>query len=165
MAVLMDSVSLAEDGTGALGLFRISLREKAEPFQIARAMMVRNLAVSPRGDEVAVLTPSGKIMMYSTRSHEPGSGLKIPDQFAPLKWSSDGKSLFVQDLRMASVLPSSVYRFELASAKLRPWNRIAPLDRTGVNAVTGVVIAEDEQHYAYSYRRVLSELFAVQGLQ
>src|SRR5207237_3363280 len=72
-----EAIVLAEDGTGVLGLFRISLREKAEPFQIARAMMVRNLAVSPRGDEVAVLAPSGKTMMYSTRSHEPGSGLKI----------------------------------------------------------------------------------------
>src|SRR5205085_10465385 len=40
-----EAIALAEDRTGALGLFRISLREKAQPFQIAEAMMVRNLAV------------------------------------------------------------------------------------------------------------------------
>jgi hypothetical protein len=40
---------------------------------------------------------------------------------------------------------------------------LTPRDPTGVNAVTGVAIASDEQSYVYSYRRVLSELYVAEG--
>ena len=158
------AVALAEDQTGALGLFRISLRDKTPPFRIAGPMMVRNIAVSPEGSRAAVLTPAGKVVLYSTIQAGAPVELTLPPGFAPLKWSANGESLFVQDLRVASELPSSVYRFELQTGALRLWKKIAPADPIGVNAVTGVAIADDEQHYVYSYRRVLSELFTVQGL-
>jgi hypothetical protein len=34
-----------------------------------------------------------------------------------------------------------------------------------VNSVTGIVLAGDETHYAFSYRRILSELYLVEGLR
>ena len=54
-------------------------------------------------------------------------------------------------------------RLHVATGRIELWKKIAPRDPIGVNSITGVVIADDEQSYAYSYRRVLSELFVAEG--
>ena len=51
----------------------------------------------------------------------------------------------------------------LSAHDTRAWKTISPSDRFGVNSVTGIAIADDETHYAYSARRVLSSLFAAEG--
>ena len=160
-----EALALAEDPAVALGLYRIHLRKSVEPLRIVSSMMIRNLAVSPDGDRVAVLTPAGQVLLYSTSASNQSVDPQLPPGLAPLKWSADGGSLFVQDLREPSGAPSSVYRFDLTTKALRPWKTIAPCDPIGVNSVTGIVIAADEKHYVYSYRRILSELFTVQGLR
>ena len=43
------------------------------------------------------------------------------------------------------------------------WKVLRPSDPVGVNSITGVAIADDEESYVYSYRRVLSDLHLAEG--
>ncbi|MSV27397.1 MAG: hypothetical protein EXQ52_01430 [Bryobacterales bacterium] len=160
-----EAIALSEDREGALGLFVLPIFEDKPPARIAGPIMVRNLAISPTGDRVAALTPSGKVILYSTKADAEPVELPAIAGMAPLLWSSDGAYLYLQDLRRGSEPPSPVVRFHLMSGKTAPWRVITPPDRIGVNSVTGIVIAEDEKHYVYSYRRVLADLFTVDGLR
>jgi hypothetical protein len=124
--------------------------------------MVRDVAISPSGEEVAVLTPEGKLTLYPTNG---GAPRVIPsdEPLAPIRWSRDGESLFVQHLRSRVSSSAEVSQLHLQTGKMTLWKRLVPSDPIGVNAITGVTIAGDEQSYAYSYRRVLSELYVAEG--
>jgi hypothetical protein len=125
-------------------------------------LMVRNVAISPGGGEVAVLTPEGKLTLYPTGHGDPRV-IASDEPLAPIRWSRDGTSLFVQHLRSRVQSSAAVSRVQVATGEMRLWKRLVPTDQIGVNAITGVVIADDEQSYAYSYRRVLSELYVAEG--
>jgi DNA-binding winged helix-turn-helix (wHTH) protein/Tol biopolymer transport system component len=133
----------------------------AAPIPITPAMAVRNVAISPVGDEVAVLTAKGELAIYPTAPGQPRI-LAQDEPLAPLHWSRDRYHLFVERLGNTG-LPARVDRIDVRSGRIEPWREIAPPDRTGVSSVTGVAISADEQSYAYSYRRLLSELFVVDG--
>ena len=51
----------------------------------------------------------------------------------------------------------------MSARTLEPWKRITPLEATGVTSITGIALSGDEQCYAYSYRRLMAELFVVRG--
>ena len=125
-------------------------------------MAVRNVAISPSGNEVAVLTASGDLEIYPVRQGKPRV-LARGENLAPMHWSRDGQHIFVQHLRAYTDLPARVSRIDVQSGKLALWNEIAPVDRMGVTSVTGIAISADEQSYVYSYRRLLAELFIADG--
>jgi DNA-binding winged helix-turn-helix (wHTH) protein len=125
-------------------------------------LMVRDVAISPDGDEVALLTPEGKLTLYPTGGGEPRV-IPSNEPLAPIRWSRDGLSLFVQHLRSRVSSSAEVSELQPQTGKTKLWKRLVPSDPIGVNAITGVTIAGDEQSYAYSYRRVLSELYVAEG--
>ena len=58
-----------------------------------------------------------------------------------------------------------IERFEVASGRFEPWQQIAPSDRAGILGISAVFISEDGRTYAYTYHRLLSELYLVEGLK
>ncbi len=58
-----------------------------------------------------------------------------------------------------------VYRIEVSSGKRVLWKELAPTDRAGITDVSHIRILPDQSAYAYSYDRVLSDLFTVEGLK
>ena len=133
---------------------------KAEPF--TGPMMVRNAAVAPDGESVAILTPDGALAVYPTGGGPPRM---IPSEapLAPIRWSNDGQWLFAEHLRSAVQSAADVSRLNPATGQIRLWRRLTPEDPIGVNSITGVSIADDEKSYAYSYRRVRSDLFIAES--
>jgi DNA-binding winged helix-turn-helix (wHTH) protein len=133
---------------------------QAEP--LTPPLMVRNVAISPDCGRIAWLTPEGELALYSTESR---SVHVIPtsEPLAPIRWSRDGAWLYAQHLRSRTQSSADVSRVDPSRGALRPWKHLAPRDLAGVNAITGVAIASDEQSYVYSYRRVLSELYVAEG--
>jgi hypothetical protein len=129
---------------------------------ITPEMAVRNVAVSPDGSQVAVLAGNGKLWLYSVAGGEPRV-LAAAEPLAPLHWSTDGVWLFVQHLRDYTELPARISRIHLASGRLEPWKQLTPADQMGVTSVTGVAFALGGASYVYSYRRILSELYLVDG--
>ena len=133
---------------------------QAEP--LTPPLMVRNVAISPDCALIAWLTPEGELALYST---ERRSVRVIPstEPLAPLRWSRDGTWLYVQHLRSRTQSSADVSRIDPSNGELRPWKHLTPRDPAGVNSITGVAIAGDEQSYVYSYRRVLSDLYVAEG--
>jgi eukaryotic-like serine/threonine-protein kinase len=68
-------------------------------------------------------------------------------------------------LRRGRGIPARIVQFDLSTGKEEPRMEIAPVDPTGIVALLGVRIARDGRSYAYSYGRVLSDLYVVEGLK
>ena len=131
---------------------------------ISPEMMVRNAAISPDGDRVAVLSADNRLLVYPAAGGDPEE-VPTTEPFAPLRWSKEGQWILVQRLSRYTELPARVFRIRTRTGEIKPWNEISPADPMGVNSVTGVSIGADERSYVYSYRRVLSELYLVEGWQ
>ena len=128
---------------------------------LTEPLMVRNAAASPDGRSVALLKPDGKVLLYSA---DGGASRELTQEpLAPIRWSKDGEWLFVMHLRSSVQSSCQVSRLSIGTGELLPWKTIQPADITGVNSITGVTIADDEKSYVYSYRRVLSDLYLVEG--
>jgi hypothetical protein len=153
-------VVLASRPSRGLQLYLRSLTE-SRLVPLGGEMMVRNAAVSPDGHQVAVLS-GGQVVVYPTH---PGPGRIVPtsEPLAPLRWSRQGPWLFVQHLGGFTELPARISQLNVSTGRRTPWRELMPPDRMGVTSVTGVAISPDEQSYVYSYRRILSELFLVEG--
>ena len=133
---------------------------KAEP--LTPPVMIRNAAISPDGETVAVLMPDGKLAIYPVRGGPPRILAGI-GPLAPIRWSRDGEWLFAQLLRSNVQSSSEVSKLSPATGEIRPWKVLTPADVIGVDSITGVSIADDEKSYVYSYRRVLSTLYTAEG--
>jgi hypothetical protein len=136
--------------------------ETGKAIPLTDPLMVRNASASPDGDSVAVLNPEGKLLLYSTRGRAPRE-IPTAEPLAPVRWSRDGRWLYVMHLRASVQSAAQVSRLRIAGDEVRPWKLLRPADPVGVNSITGVAIADDEESYVYSYRRVLSDLHVAEG--
>ncbi|MFN7925419.1 MAG: LpqB family beta-propeller domain-containing protein [Bryobacteraceae bacterium] len=130
---------------------------------VSGPMVTRHAAISPDGKQVAVAGSDGVLTLYPTGGGT-GRTVATPEPLGPLRWRRDGK-LLVQHLGRYSEVPARVSVLDLATGKLERWREFGPADRVGVNNVTRIVVADDEESCAFNYRRVLSDLFAVDGLK
>jgi hypothetical protein len=130
---------------------------------ISAEVTIRNAAISPDGESVAVLSPKNELVLFDTSGGREPRVIPADEPLAPLRWTPDSMSIVVQHLRRASDSSAQLSRVDVATGRLTPWKKLQPSDPLGVNSITGVVLAEDCQSYVYSYRRVLSELFVVEG--
>ena len=124
--------------------------------------MVRNAAPSPDGRSAAILNPEGKLLIYTVGNTAPHE-IATREPLAPVRWSNDGEWLYVMHLRASSQSSLQVSRLRTATGEIRPWKLLTPADTIGVNSITGVSIADDDQSYVYSYRRTLSDLYLAEG--
>jgi WD40 repeat protein len=117
--------------------------------------------VSPDGRFVAAWSPDGRLRLYPT---SPGDSLPVSgvvDGEFPIQWSPDGKSLYVKG---PGELPARVFRVNPVSGKRELWKQFAASDPTGV-VVQGIVMTPDAAAYAYTYVRLLSDLYVAAGLE
>jgi Tol biopolymer transport system component len=78
-----------------------------------------------------------------------------------IEWEPDGKSLLVAE-RGNPLVVSRVY---LNSDKRERVRSFAPSDAAGIVTVGGVRFSADRKSYAYTYFRILSDLYVVDGLK
>ena len=67
--------------------------------------------------------------------------------------------------REGRVMPVRVAIVEIATGREEAWKEISPADRTGVVGGFGLRVVPDGSAWAYSYGRVLSDLFVADGLR
>jgi len=115
---------------------------------------------SPDGTAVLARERDGRYSRYALPGGErqPLNGLQPGD--APQQWSADGRALYV---RSRDVVPR-LYRLDLATGARELWKELMPADRTGVVAVYTSVVSPGGDGWAYTYVRVLSTLFLIEGL-
>jgi Tol biopolymer transport system component len=118
-------------------------------------------AISPDGKLVAAIGSDRKGMLFRIDGGggRPISG--IVDGEFPLRFGEDGRSLFV----WKRDLPARVYRVDLETGSRELWKELMPVDPGGVERISNVVITPDAKSYAYTFSRLLSDLFVVEGLE
>jgi Tol biopolymer transport system component len=119
-----------------------------------------NGTVSPDGLKILYSKPDGTYLIQRTGggTAQPVPGLATDDQV--IQWSADGRSVYIY--RDTSV-PFRLERLDLAPGTRVLVREVAPADMTGVLYSSGVTLTDDTKSYAYSYQRMTSQLFVVEG--
>ena len=84
-----------------------------------------------------------------------------PDE-RPICWTPVGQDLYVF---RRGALPSPVFLLDLATGRKQPIKELMPPDAAGVVEIIAVHVTPDAASYAYSYHRILSDLFLVEGIR
>jgi serine/threonine protein kinase/dipeptidyl aminopeptidase/acylaminoacyl peptidase len=121
-----------------------------------------SFALSPDGREVAAIGPDEKGYLFPIPSGDPQPIKGLQPGEVPVAWTADGRSLYVY---RGGDLPSKVYRLEVATGNRTLWRELMPPDPSGVEFVGPVLPTPDGKSYVYGYRRLLSDLYLVEGLQ
>ena len=125
---------------------------------------VIGFGVSPDGKYVAASGASDsmdKIYDLAGGPPRPIKGLR-KDEFV-MTWGKDPLPLVVA-AREGSVVVN-LYRLDPVTGQRRFWRRLAPSDPAGVRMVADIKVASEAQAYGYSYYRLLSQLYIVEGLR
>jgi serine/threonine protein kinase len=120
------------------------------------------LAISPDGEWAAAIGPGQGVSLYPVKG---GAARPLPASLPgdrPVAWSSDGRWLWV--FRRGEV-PAEVSQLELATGQRQLWKKLRPPDASGVYSINDFKMAADGRAYFYSYKRVLSQLYTIDGLR
>lgn len=119
-------------------------------------------SLSSTGQSVAAVGPDGKGYIYPVATGEPRLIKGLEEGEVPIGWTADSGELYVY---RPSDLPAKVYRLNLASGQRTLWKQLMPPDPAGVELVGPVLTSADGKGYVYGYRRMLSDLYLVDGLK
>jgi serine/threonine protein kinase/WD40 repeat protein len=119
-------------------------------------------ALSPDGTAVAAMGPDEKPYFFPIPAGDPRPIKGLLPGEVPVVWSADGRSLYIYK---GGELPAKVYRLEIATGTRTLWKQLMPPDPAGVEFVGPVLPTPDGKSYVYGYRRLLSDLYLVEGLQ
>jgi hypothetical protein len=79
-----------------------------------------------------------------------------------MRFTADGRSLYA--LKQGED-PPKTWRIDLGTGRSELGREIPYLDPAGFTATVGIQITPDGKSLAYTFRRVLSELYLVEGLR
>jgi len=93
----------------------------------------------------------------------PIAGLALRE--TPLRWSDDGRFLFVRGSgdNLTSVV--QIYRLDASTGHRELWAEIMPSSLSGVQGTAQVLLSADGKSYVYGYGTQLSDLYLVEGLR
>jgi Tol biopolymer transport system component len=155
-------ILLGREGAGALRLYVLD-SEGATPRQLTPDVPRAPFAISPDGEVVAIATsPDDLVRLFPIAGGEPRLVPGAEPEDVVLGWSNDGRSLFVA--RRAE-LPFRIQRLDLSTGRKTPWKELMPDDRAGLLDIGFINLSADGRSYVYSYRKMLSTLYLVEGLE
>jgi eukaryotic-like serine/threonine-protein kinase len=161
-------ISWAPDGSG-LAI------AAAEPNGLRRSYWLdlngNSRPIAPPGFNGIVITRDGKFLFGRTSDRKhlyyPLAGgdpkpfeytLGVDERF--LAFGPDGKNI----LAYKPGVPATIFRIFL-DGRREEVRQIAPSDPAGVQAIGSIQLSADQKSYAYTYYRVLSDLWVVDGLK
>ncbi len=118
--------------------------------------------LSPDGKWIAVSEAGQNARLYPVDGGEPRPISGIAEGEVPVQWTPDGGALYV---RRWDEMPARVFRLDLGTGRRELWKQIMPADHTGVVKISTILPTPDGRAYGYSYMRILSELYVVEGLK
>ena len=121
-----------------------------------------SFALSPDGRSIAAVGPDDRAYLFPVPPGEPLPIKGLEPGEVPVAWTADGRSLYIY---RGGELPAKVYRLELETGNRALWKQLMPPDPAGVEFVGPVLPTPDGKSYVYGYRRLLSDLYLVEGLQ
>ena len=118
--------------------------------------------VSADAKRIAAYGPDGRLYVMPSDGGElvPVNGTEIGDRL--VQWSDDGHALYVRGPGDESV---EIDRVDVTTGRRERWKRIVPSDRVGMIGVEqAVCVSRDGKSYAYTYWKVLQDLYFVGGM-
>jgi eukaryotic-like serine/threonine-protein kinase len=119
-------------------------------------------SVSPDAKSAFVLGPDRRFCLYPLEGGEPTPLPALGALDRPAGWGSDSRTVNVQ--RLAEI-PARVSRLDLSTGRIEPWKQFMPGDAAGVSGIVRICLTPDGASYVYTYTRVLSDLYVVDGLK
>jgi hypothetical protein len=135
-------------------------------------------ALSPQAELWSpVASPDGRIVAAAVAGTGPvlypvegGSSRRLAGgaaQDEPLRWSDDGRWLFVRRTPQHQFNTTRVWidRIEVGTGKRQPWKELTPGDPAGTYGIWAGCITPDGKSYAYTVAAWLGELYLAEGLK
>jgi eukaryotic-like serine/threonine-protein kinase len=117
--------------------------------------------ISPDGKRAAAIDPEGKPVIYNVGGGPPSAIPGIQPGEQPVQWTSDGKSLLVGKTEV----PTRVFIIDVATGKRKFLKSFSSPDPTGLIDNVPPNFSRDLKSYVYSYTRITSDLYIVDGLK
>jgi len=117
--------------------------------------------ISPDGKLVAAQDPQGRITIYPVNAGAPVPVPNVQSGDVPIQWTPDGKALLVGRREV----PARVFTIDLGSGQRKPFKTFSPADPTGLFANQPPQFSRDLKSYVYTYQRITSDLYVVDGLK
>ena len=105
---------------------------------------------------------AGKLSLYPIAGGEPKQIASLEPGESVIRWSGDGRYLFLRQLTSPSTLKIS--RLEVSNGRKEVWRELKTPDPVGVT-ITQVVLTPDGNSYAYSFQRDIATLYLAEGLK
>ena len=122
---------------------------------------VIGILISPDGKRViATDHERGGFVVYPAAGGQPSPVRGLHKGDWPTQWGDDGETLYVQPLDSREI-----YRVNMSTGERSLWRELAPADPAGLLAIEDVEVSRDGRQIVYSYARILSDLFVVDGLK
>jgi serine/threonine protein kinase/Tol biopolymer transport system component len=80
----------------------------------------------------------------------------------PIRWTADGRGIYVFK---REGLPARIFRLDPWTGKRELVKEFMPADPGGITGISLVTMSADAKIFAFNYRRRISELFLVEGLE
>jgi serine/threonine protein kinase/WD40 repeat protein len=145
-------------------VFQVSL-EGGEPRAVTPegiGFHYRSGGVSPDGDFLATIGPDQRVHLYPLDGGESSSLGSSKAGDIPVQWSDDGRYIFVYT---KDSLPGRVDRIDINSGVRELLMELAPKDAAGVFNIDMLHMTRDGRYYVFSFRRLLSDLYIIDGLR
>jgi hypothetical protein len=117
--------------------------------------------ISPDGKLLAARDENGGISIYLVDGGQARRVAEAAPDDDPVQWAADGKSLYLYH----EGIPGRLDKLDLATGRQEHWKEFLPADPTGVLLVQPLVVTPEGNSYVYTYVRVLSDLYLVDGLR
>jgi len=118
--------------------------------------------ISPDGREVAAIASDQNGYLYPVAGGYPRPIPSLTVGELPVAWSSDRRSIYVY---RPAELPTKVDGIELSTGRRTLWKELRPADPAGVEFIGPILMTPDARNYVYGYRRLLTDLYVVDGLK
>jgi eukaryotic-like serine/threonine-protein kinase len=120
---------------------------------------IRATRVSP-DQKTVTFAEGGKLKLFPIEGGEPRAIADLEPGESVIRWSGDGRFLFLRK----STEPSSltISRLDIATGRKALWKELKTTDAVGVQ-IREVVMTPDGASYAYSYQRDISTLYLAEG--
>jgi serine/threonine protein kinase len=121
-----------------------------------------SISVAPDGLRVAATGPDGRIWIHRLDDGTAAPAVGATEGLTVIGWSGDGGSILASNIEGT---PVRVFRLDPITGRSEPAQTLQPADSTGLWWISPIRTTPDERTWAYSTFRVLSTLYAVQGVE
>jgi Tol biopolymer transport system component len=127
--------------------------------------------VTPEGTVAARVSPDqkyvtavagGKLTLFPIAGGEPKPITGFEPGESVLRWSADGRHLFLSKVEEPSF--AKISRLDVSTGRKEIWKELRTPDPVGVN-IRDVVMTPDGESFAYSFQRDITTLFLIGGLR